>query len=175
VEEIDATVARMDAALDAAIARRPDFSPCEPKAVPSLATDGICVFQTNQEILRAVASREQFALVDPTFTPDHMVYCHDEAVFLESESELAEKTADYQARTGHLPKIIALKNIGLYACGQTETEAGIAMAVFLDALKISVFAESFGGAKPMCEALVREINNWEVERYRKSVSFGGGA
>ena len=175
VEEIDATVARMDAALDAAIARRPDFSPCEPESVPELATDSICVFHTNREVMAAVASRESFARVDPTFTPDHMVYCHDEALFLESDDQLAEKTADYRARTGHTPKIIALKDIGLYACGQSETEANIAMGVFLDALKIAVYAESFGGAKPMCEALVREINNWEVERYRKSVSFGGGA
>ena len=172
VEEIDAAVARMDAALDAAIARRPDFSPCEPKSAVNLAMDSIRVFHTNREVLAAASSREQFARVDPTFTPDHMVYCHDEALFLEGEDELAGKIADYQERNQRLPKIIALKDIGIYACGQTETEASIAMAVFLDALKISVFAESFGGAKPMCEALVREINNWEVERYRKSVSFG---
>ena len=175
VEEIAAAVARMDAALDAAIARRPDFSPCGPESVPELAMDGICVFRTNREIMAAVSSRERFARVDPTFTPDHMVYCHDEALFLENEAQFAEKTADYQSRTGRCPKIIGLKDIGLYACGSSDKEANIAMAVFLDALKISVYAESFGGAKPMCDALVREINNWEVERYRKSVSFGGGA
>jgi len=178
VEEIDAAVARMDAALDAVIARRPDFTPCEHDSERTerfaFAIGGLCVFHTNREIMNFISSRELFACIDPTFTPDHMVYCHDEALFLESEGDLAEKTDDYQARNGRLPKIIGLKDTGICACGNSQQEAEIAMAMFLDALKIAVYAESFGGAKPMRGALVREINQWEVERYRKSVSFGGG-
>ncbi|MCL1951697.1 MAG: class II aldolase/adducin family protein [Oscillospiraceae bacterium] len=175
VAEIDDAVARMDAALDAVIARRPDFSPCELPSVPEIAMGGPCVFHTNREIMRAVSSREQFARVSPAFTPDHMVYCNDEALFLESEGELAAQAADYRARNGKPPKIIGLKDTGFYACGGSGQEADIAAAVFLDALKVSVYGESFSGARPMCDALVREINQWEVERYRKSVSFGGGA
>jgi rhamnose utilization protein RhaD (predicted bifunctional aldolase and dehydrogenase) len=182
-EEIDGAVAQMDAALDAAIARRPDFSPCEydgekaagfAPAVRAAAGGAACVFHTNREIRNIVSSRGLFARVNPAFTPDHMVYCNDEALFAESDgaAELAEKAAGYQARNRRLPKIIGLKGTGIYACGGSRQEAGIAMAVFLDAVKISVYGESFGGAKPMCDALVREINQWEVERYRKSVSFG---
>jgi len=144
VEEIDAAVARMDAALDAVIARRPD---------------------ADCDVMDAVSSRERFARIHTTFTPDHMVYCGDRTLFIESEDELP----------AHPPKIVGLKNVGVRVCGCTEKEAETAMALFLDALKIAVYGESFGGAKPMCDALVREINQWEVERYRKSVSFGGGA
>jgi len=184
VEEIDETVARMDGILEAVIRRRPDFSLCiydsrraadfAPAIQSLVAGGGACVFHSSLEAAEAVSSRELFTLVSPAFTPDHMVYCNDEALFIESESELAEKTADYQARNGRLPKIIGLKDTGIYACGSGQKEADIAMAVFLDALKISVYGESFGGAKPMCDELVREINNWEVERYRRSMSFGKG-
>ena len=183
VEEIDDAVARMDASLDALITRRPDFSPCEYDrdraqyfipAVCEAAGGGVCVFHTNWEIKNVVSSRELFARVSPAFTPDHMVYCNDEALYIESECELAGKTADYQARNGKPPKIIGLKDTGFYACGRSQQEADIAAAVFLDALKVYIYGESFGGARPMCDALVREINQWEVERYRKSVSFGGG-
>jgi len=182
VEEIDTAVAHMDAALDAMITRRPDFSPCEydreraaafAPAVRAAAGGGACGFRSNREIARAVSSREQFQRVSPAFTPDHMVYCNHEALFTESEDQLPALAADYQARNGRLPKIIGLKGVGVYACGRGEKEAGIAMAVFLDALKIAVYGESFGGAKPMDPALVREINQWEVERYRQGVSFGG--
>ena len=182
VEEIDDTVARMNGILEAVIRRTPDFALCEydsikaarfATAVQALATkDGACVFHTNREAAEALTSRELFARVNPALTPDHMVYCNDKALFIENEGELAAKLADYQARNSKVPKIIGLKDIGLYACGSNEKEANIAMAVFLDALKIFVYGESFGGAQPMCEELVREINNWEVERYRKSVSFG---
>ena len=182
VEDIDGAVVQMDAALDAVIARRPDFSPCDydsDKAQRFIlavqdVVDDCCAFHTNREVMRAVSSREIFARVSPAFTPDHMVYCNDEALFIESEDQLAEKAAEYQARNGKPPKIIGLKDIGFFACGGGEKEAGIAAAVFLDALKVYVYGESFGGARPMNDALVREINNWEVERYRKSVSFGGG-
>jgi len=174
VEEIDGAVAQMDAVLNAVITRRPDFSPCEPISVLEMAIDRFCTFRTNREVMRAVSSREKFARISPAFTPDHMVYCNDEALFIESEGQLAEKVADYQARNGKPPKIVGLKDTGFCACGRSEKEANIAMAVFLDALKVYVYGESFGGAQPMNEALVREINNWEVEHYRKGVSFGKG-
>jgi len=177
IEEIDAAVARMDAALDTAIARRPDFSPCAyDRARAERFANALrdCVFCTNREVMNAVSSRERFARITPTFTPDHMVYCNDETLFIEHEAELAETSADYQERNRRSPKIIALKGTGIFACGGSQQESDIAMAVFLDAIKIAVYGESFGGAKPMRDALVREINQWEVERYRKSVSFAKG-
>ena len=187
VEEIDAAVAQMNAVLDAAMTRRPDFAPCEyneslaegfAPAVRELAANGgTCVFRSNKEIVNITVSSTLFVRISPAFTPDHMVYCNDEALFIESgepesaRAELIKKTADYRARCGKLPKIIGLKDVGFYACGGSEKEADIAEAVFLDAVKVNAYGESFGGAQPMCDALVREINQWEVEHYRKSVSF----
>ena len=41
-----------------------------------------------------------------------------------------------------------------------------AVALFNDAMKIAVYAESFGGAKPMSPELTDFIVNWEAESYR---------
>jgi hypothetical protein len=38
--------------------------------------------------------------------------------------------------------------------------------LFNDALKIAVYAESFGGGKPMTDELTDFIVNWEAEAYR---------
>ena len=179
VEEIDQAVSQMNTTLNAVIKRHPDFKPCaydeEKTRRFAEAIDGVCVFCANQEVMHAVSSREQFARVSPAFTPDHMVYCNDEALFIEDVRELAARVKAYTERNGKPPKIIGLQNVGFCACGGDKKEADIAAAVFLDALKVYVYGESFGGARPMNDALVREINNWEVERYRKGVSYGGGA
>ena len=189
VDEIDAAVAKMRAALDTAITAAPDFTPCEfdraraaafaPAVRAMAAGGGVCVFKTNKAVAEGVSGSEEFEAISPVFSPDHMVYCNDEAVFIESAdledayAELAEKVADYQIRNNRQPKIVGLKGAGFYACGGSKKEADVAAAVFLDAVKIAVYAQSFGGAKPMDAWLVREINNWEAERYRRSVSLHG--
>lgn len=187
VSEIDTAVDVMNKALDSVVKSAPDFSDCDfdkemavcfAPAVRALAAEGgISVFKTNTQIMNTVSSKENFDKVSPVFTPDHMVYCNDEAIFVEASdiesayTELAEKIEDYKKRNNRLPKIVGLKNVGYYACGKSKKEADIASVIFLDAIKLSVYGESFGGAKPMKDELVYAINNWEVERYRKSVSL----
>jgi len=183
VEDIDAAVAGMEDALAGVIVRTPDFATCEfdkqkavrfARAVENLAARrGFCVFHTNRELAKALSSREAFSRVRMTFTPDHLVYCGAEGLFIASAdlesacSELAEKTQTYEMRHRRLPNIIGLRDTGIYARGESQKEADAAMALFLDALKIAVYAESFGGAKPMEPRLADAIGNWEAERFRK--------
>jgi rhamnose utilization protein RhaD (predicted bifunctional aldolase and dehydrogenase) len=42
----------------------------------------------------------------------------------------------------------------------------------MDALKVAVYTESFGGPLFMSDDQIRFINTWEVERYRSKVSAG---
>jgi rhamnose utilization protein RhaD (predicted bifunctional aldolase and dehydrogenase)/NAD(P)-dependent dehydrogenase (short-subunit alcohol dehydrogenase family) len=193
IEEIDTLIDDLLNRINSKIKNKPDFSECAfdtDKAVliaPAIRVLtsgenlGVAVFNTNKEIMNFVCSAEKFAKVSPAFTPDHMVYCRDKALFIETEeieaiyTELLEKLNTYKAENGGTPKIIAVKNLGFYACGATKKEADIAAAVFIDAIKVAIYSESFGGGKPMPAELVYSINNWEVERYRKSVSFISGA
>ena len=59
----------------------------------------------------------------------------------------------------------------MFACGASEAEAAAAEAVMLDAVKVTVYAESFGGVSPMRPELVDFIVNWEAESYRSKVSL----
>ncbi len=62
--------------------------------------------------------------------------------------------------------------MGVFAWGESKREADAALALFLDAVKVAVYAESFGGPLFMSEELIRFIRRWEAEAYRKKVSAG---
>ena len=122
------------------------------------------------------AMMEQAESVLSPFTPDGIVYCKSEYVFIEPEegedlAKLAEKKIErYTARRGHTPKVILIKGIGLIAAGDSAKNAQIITDVFMDAVKIAWYAESFGGQHPMTKRQIEFIDNWEVENYRRKVS-----
>ena len=112
------------------------------------------------------------------FTPDIIVYCKSEYVVLDSDDlvkEAEEKIEDYVARRGHTPKVLLVKGIGLVAVGDHAKNAGIITEVFLDAMKVAFYAESFGGAHGMEPAWINFIDTWEVENYRRKVAAGASA
>lgn len=122
------------------------------------------------------AMMEQAESVLSPFTPDGIVYCKSEYVFIEPKegedlAKLAEKRIEhYTARRGHTPKVILIKGIGLIAAGDSAKNAQIITDVFMDAVKIAWYAESFGGQHPMTKRQIEFIDNWEVENYRRKVS-----
>jgi rhamnose utilization protein RhaD (predicted bifunctional aldolase and dehydrogenase)/NAD(P)-dependent dehydrogenase (short-subunit alcohol dehydrogenase family) len=120
---------------------------------------------------------EQVTIARP-FTPDAIVYCKSNYIFIndgESEAVLAtaEKTIpEFNARFGYLPKVILIKGIGIVAVGDNAKQCDIILDVFEDALKVAYLSKSFGGAHPMTQAQIDFIDNWEVENYRRSVATG---
>lgn len=197
MEELDAIVADVFAKLRANVKRTPDFSDVEfdmEKAVaiaPALrmmlmADDenatSIVTFRTNAEVMNLCKDKQSMTPVMSTYSPDHIVYCKHEPLFveacdeIEAQYEALEKALDeYMARNGHAPKIVFVEGLGFYACGKTKKEADIAADVFMDEIKISVYAESFGGHRFMAEENIDFIRNWEVESYRQKVSLSGAA
>ncbi|MBE6871535.1 MAG: SDR family NAD(P)-dependent oxidoreductase [Ruminococcaceae bacterium] len=197
MEELDAIVADVFAKLRANVKRTPDFSDVEfdmEKAVaiaPALrmmlmADDenatSIVTFRTNAEVMGLCKDKQSMAPVMSTYSPDHIVYCKHEPLFVEACDEieaqyeaLAKALDEYMARNGHAPKIVFVEGLGFYACGKTKKEADIAADVFMDEIKISVYAESFGGHRFMAEENIDFIRNWEVESYRQKVSLSGAA
>jgi NAD(P)-dependent dehydrogenase (short-subunit alcohol dehydrogenase family) len=63
----------------------------------------------------------------------------------------------------------------MFSCGNTLQEAVTAQEVMLDAIKVVVYAEAFGGVSVMPDFLIDFIVNWEVESYRAKVSLAGGS
>ena len=124
-----------------------------------------------------VKDRAAFAPVASAFTPDHIVYAGSDPLFTEAkaeaslqEAELAEAWKNHAAKTGRKPKIAAVQGLGVFGAGPSEKSAALALELFKDAVKVAVYAESFGGPRFMTEDQIDFINNWEVERFRSSVS-----
>ena len=123
-------------------------------------------------------TEEAQAKIAKPFTPDAIVYCKSNYIFLndeEPEAVLAEASKQIPAFTtkfGYQPKIFLIKGIGLVAAGDNAAQCDILLDVFEDAMKIAYYSESFGGAHPMTQAQIDFIDNWEVENYRRSVAAG---
>lgn len=110
------------------------------------------------------------------FTPDIIVYCKSEYIFIDAESdeeilkEAETRIEAFVAAKGYTPKVLLIKGIGLVAVGDSAKNAQIITDVFTDAMKVAFYAQSFGGEHPMEQAWIDFIDNWEVENYRRKVA-----
>jgi len=157
---------------------------CTEQIVPGirmmLSTDGLKTMKVrkNELIKYYYDSPEQQAKIAKPFTPDAIVYCKSNYIFMndeEPEAVLAEAAKVIPAFTGKLgyqPKIFLIKGIGLVAAGDNAAQCDILLDVFEDAMKIAYLSESFGGPHPMTQSQIDFIDNWEVENYRRSVAAG---
>jgi rhamnose utilization protein RhaD (predicted bifunctional aldolase and dehydrogenase) len=162
------------------IRREPDFSaetassPAAEKIRPVLAelSGGAALFLSNNEIAALVKDSASFGRVSSAFTPDHIVYAGSDPLFVENpdQGELRQSWKNHRAKTGRDPKITAVQGIGVFGTCQTEKASALALELFRDAVRISVYSENFGGPLFMSGEQIDFINNWEAERFRSGVS-----
>ncbi|MDR2096760.1 MAG: class II aldolase/adducin family protein [Treponema sp.] len=189
VEEIKAIYRRIMDTLEAKIIRKPDISDttyvykfsewfgrllCGFGGRTEKEHDWYVQFRRNAEIARFVQDRASFAPVSSAFTPDHIVYSGSSPLFIEdSTDDPSGKAADawktHLERTGIIPKTIAYQGMGVFGIGISQKAADNAVELFIDTVKVAVYAESFGGGRFMSEDQISFINNWEVERYRSAL------
>ena len=130
-------------------------------------------FTLNKEIQRLCSSESEFEVLKSPMSPDHIVYCKAVPMFIDTlDAGVIEAQLDsFLAEHKYLPKIIFAKGIGMMAVGSSEKDASTVTEVWLDAVKISVYAKNFGGVRPMAPDMVDFIVNWEVESYRSKVAL----
>ncbi|MGM9645682.1 MAG: class II aldolase/adducin family protein [Eubacteriales bacterium] len=129
-------------------------------------------FTLNKEIETLCKSRESFAPVLYPMTPDHIVYCKSSPLFVDGAENISKDVIAFSKKHGFMPKIVFVKDVGMFACGKDEKDAATAEKLWLDEIKISVYAKNFGGVRPMAENMIDFIANWEVESYRSKVAQG---
>jgi rhamnose utilization protein RhaD (predicted bifunctional aldolase and dehydrogenase) len=135
-------------------------------------------FLRNREIAAMTADRGSFYPLSSAFTPDHIVYAGSDPLFVETAGNEADAVVagvraaweDRLGKTGRIPKIAAVQGLGAFGIGASGKSVQTALALFADAVKVVVYAESFGGPRFMTEDQIDFINNWEVERYRANVA-----
>jgi len=133
--------------------------------------DVYITFENNSEISAAVKDSTSFEKVHSSYTPDHIVYAGPEMLFIEDLKSIEQDIDQYRERNDCYPKVIAVKMTGVFALGDEENSSHITMLFFLDALKIAVYTESFGGHKFMDKEQIDFIKNWEVEKFRSKVGL----
>jgi len=158
---------------------------CTEKVLPGirmiLSTEGLKTLKVRKNALvkHFYDTEEAQAKIAKPFTPDAIVYCKSNYIFLNDEepeavlAEAAKQIPAFTAKFGYQPKIFLIKGIGLVAAGDNAAQCDILLDVFEDAMKIAYLSESFGGPHPMTQAQIDFIDNWEVEYYRRSVAAGG--
>ncbi len=186
VEEVRGVYERIMSALGERIARRADLGEAAPEEgdragragelLAELVAGGATrpLFLRNREIVRLVSSRRAFAPIRSlSYTPDHIVYCAHEPLWVPDpglEETIASRLDRYRWANGHNPRIVAVERLGVFVCGENEARIQAARAMFLDALKVVAYAESFGGARLMPRDKRDFIRTWEVERYRAELA-----
>lgn len=186
VESIDKLVEKSIALIKSEVKRVEDFSDCEynKEAVAELSPvlrmvyrnktqsdTAIVKFIVNNEIKKLCESKESFKPLIKSFSPDHIVYYKAETMFVEKGMDIKLALENFIAEKKYIPKVIAVEKLGCFIFGNTKKEADTAAELFLDAVRIAVYSESFGGYNPLSQELTDFIVNWEVESYRQKVSL----
>lgn len=128
--------------------------------------DSVITYEPSAASLSFAESKASMKEISLPFNPDQIVYCKPYPVYAEDKETLASLINEYKEKNGFLPKIIFVKGCGLYGADYSEKGSVTAVALYNDAMKIAVYARSFGGALPMNDDLTDFIVNWEAESYR---------
>lgn len=128
--------------------------------------DSVVTCEMSAVALDFAKDKESIDKIYLPFNPDQVVYCKPYPVYAENEGEIKGLVDAYKSENGFLPKIIFVKDCGIFGVDYSQKGSETAVALFNDAMKIAVFAENFGGAKPMSSELTDFIVNWEAESYR---------
>jgi NAD(P)-dependent dehydrogenase (short-subunit alcohol dehydrogenase family)/rhamnose utilization protein RhaD (predicted bifunctional aldolase and dehydrogenase) len=143
---------------------------------------GVIRFRNNSLIAKFDQNQQEFHKISLPLTPDIIVYCKTRYLYIE-QSSTAEKILDsfrYQlphfiSEYGYLPKILIIKNMGVFAIGENYASAEASLDVYEDLIKISYYASLCGGIKFLAPEQVSFIDQWEVENYRRKVSQSAGS
>jgi len=198
-ESFDEIKEQTDALVDtirSKVSEEPDTTPVESDRetaaalAPALrmlmkgdADCSILVFKVTREILKLVESRDAFVPISSAFTPDHIVYYGHPPLFISTHNksslhatlerllQISERQITaYRTEHGGIPRIVAVQGLGVFAWGASKGEADTALALFEDAVRVSVYTRSFGGPLFMPKKLITFIRNWEAEHYRQKVA-----
>jgi len=138
---------------------------------------GVIRFRHNSLIARFYQNQQEFHKISLPLTPDIIVYCKTRYLYIE-QSSTAEKILDsfrYQlphfiSEYGYIPRVFIIKDMGVFAIGDTFANAEACLDVYEDLIKISYYASLCGGIKFLIPEQVDFIDKWEVENYRRKVA-----
>lgn len=190
IAEIDQLTMQVLATIKERIPALPPREPLEVSPLMSLILPAVRMILANDTpgVARAFHHRAlapfitgagAFSLISTPFTPDQMVYCGAEYLFIENcqspEAAIEEtraKVQEFRNRKGFPPKVIFFREAGVIISEETPAALETLEALVLDFTMIALLSRHFGGPHPMTPSQIAFIESWEVENYRKKVSRG---
>lgn len=122
--------------------------------------------------LIVLKSNGDFNPASGPLTPDHLVYAKAFALTTE-EAQMKEDVSAFHKKYGYLPKVVQVRNVGVFTEGDTLSCAKITAQIAWDAHCVERYADAFGGIHYLTDEQRLFIEKWEAESYRKQVSAGG--
>jgi NAD(P)-dependent dehydrogenase (short-subunit alcohol dehydrogenase family)/rhamnose utilization protein RhaD (predicted bifunctional aldolase and dehydrogenase) len=126
-----------------------------------------------------ITGRDTFSKIISPFTPDQMVYCLSEYLFIENTStpeavleEIQSGITAFRERKGVFPKVIFIRKEGTIVAEDSPVSLDYLESLVNDFTRIALLSENFGGPHPMSQEQIAFIESWEVENYRKKISLG---
>ena len=164
------------------------YNPILNKVLPTLRIllsgeqPGVLRYRNNTLIAKFYQNQQEFHRISLPLTPDIIVYCKTRYLYIE-QSSTPEKILDsfrYQlphfiSEYGYLPRVLIIKDMGVFSIGDTFTDAESCLDVYEDLIKISYYASLCGGIKFLIPEQVAFIDQWEVENYRRKVAHPAGS
>lgn len=190
IAEIDRLTRQVLAALKERISvfppREPlEVSPLMSQILPAVRmilsrdTPGVARAFHHRAIAPFITGTDAFSLISTPFTPDQMVYCGAEYLFIENTQspeaaieETEAKAREFRNRKGVSPKVLFFREAGVIISEDTPAALETLEALVLDFTMITLLSSNFGGPHPMTPSQIAFIENWEVENYRKKISKG---
>ena len=85
------------------------------KSLYSDEDTAVALFCTNNTVMQFVLDVDSFKPISKPFSPDHIVNCKDEPLFIESDEDIEAAFNAYTEKKGYKPKIVALQGVGFFA------------------------------------------------------------
>jgi rhamnose utilization protein RhaD (predicted bifunctional aldolase and dehydrogenase) len=133
--------------------------------------------RNNSLLASYYSGQQEFQKISHPLTPDVIVYCKSRYIYIDQSSS-AEKIIDsfrtqlprFLNEHGYSPKVIVIKDMGVFAVEDTCSAAETVLDVFEDNVRICHYALQCGGIKLLTPEQVSFIDSWEAENYRRKVA-----
>ena len=134
-------------------------------------------YRHNTLISKYYSNHQEFHKISLPHTPDMITYCMTRYLFIE-QSSTAERILDsirnqlprFKSEYGYLPKVIIIKDMGVFTADDSYAAAEAVMDVYEDLIKVSHYALQCGGIKFLTPEQAAFIDQWEVESYRRKIA-----
>jgi NAD(P)-dependent dehydrogenase (short-subunit alcohol dehydrogenase family)/rhamnose utilization protein RhaD (predicted bifunctional aldolase and dehydrogenase) len=135
-------------------------------------------YRHNNLIAKYYQSQQEFHKISHPLTPDIIVYCKYRYLYIEQSSTPERIVESFKGQLerfvkeyNFMPKVIIIKDMGVFAVEDSYAAAGSVLDVYEDLIRISHYSSFFGGTKLLTPGQIAFIDQWEVENYRRKVSY----